>query len=262
MDDLERDLRRLGEDWPWPPTPDFARTVRAAVAGEPQEGRRRRRRLPSLSLAAEPLRVAAVLALLLVVVVAVVPPARSAVLRVLGIKGARITEVPRLPDRLPRREQLRLGPSVALGEAARAVGFRIRVPRAPGRPVDVRFTRSIGGGAVTLVYPTSPELPPTRPDRSVGLLLTQFRGASLPFLDKTVTPGTRVTRVRVDGRPGVWLAGGVHVLVARDRRGIIRPGGTALVHGHVLLWDRGDIAFRIETSAPLRQALRVARSVP
>jgi hypothetical protein len=196
----------------------------------------------------------------MLVAVAAIPPARSAALKLLGFGSARIVRVPTLPH-VPATPRSRLGRSLPLAEATRAVGFRVRVPRALAAPVDTRYSEAIAAGAVTLVYPTASGLPPTAPDGSIGLLLTEFRGASTPYLNKIVTPGTRVRGVAIGGHRGAWLTGAVHVLVARDRRALISTGRPILVHANVLLWEQDGLAFRIETRASLAKALRVARSI-
>jgi hypothetical protein len=258
MDELVRRLERLPEEWPWPETPDFAASIqprlREAAAPAP---RRARRRWP----VASPLRAALLALVLTIAVVAAIPPARTTALEWLGLRSARVIKVPRLPDTRPGAK-LRLGRALPLARASSTAGFPVVVPSALGPPAAVRFTREIGAGAVTLVYPPAPGLPATRPDGSVGLLLTEFRGASTPYLEKSIAPDTEVRRVAIDGRRGLWLSGGVHALIARDRTGMIAPETPVLVKGNVLLWDRGGLTFRLETRASLARALEVARSLP
>jgi hypothetical protein len=82
-----------------------------------------------------------VIALALVVVaVAIafaVPPARSEILRWLGIGNARIEFVDHLPDVHPRR-QVDLGPRTSLDDARQFVSYHVLTPRCSER--RTRFT--------------------------------------------------------------------------------------------------------------------------
>ena len=88
MSELETRLAELRVEWP--PEPDVAGRVRARLESAPQP-RRRWRQAWAVALAI----------LVLGAGVAAVPPARSAVLRWLGIEGVRIERVPVSPTPAP-----------------------------------------------------------------------------------------------------------------------------------------------------------------
>ena len=245
---LERDLRALAATVEWPPTPELAAPVHARVASDagaptaPAAPRLLDRLRPR-----SPLAIVASVLLVLLVATALVPPARSAILRVLGLtSGARIVPAPPRPPTVSR-SPVDLGRTTTLAAAQRRVSFRIRGAAALGPPRRVRLSTRLAGGAVTLSWP--------------GYVLTEFEGNGTPYVEKLVQTGTRLRRVRIGGATGYWLSGAPHFLILRDRNGAVIEGTTALVRAHVLLWDAGGLALRLETRRGLAQALAVARSV-
>ncbi|HSC92912.1 MAG TPA: hypothetical protein VLB86_14765 [Gaiellaceae bacterium] len=223
MSELEHALRLLGAELDLPPAPDVA----GRVALPSRRPRPLWRRPLVIALAALALAVATAFA---------VPPARSALLRVLGLKGATIT----LADREPRYDATssrRLGVEASLAEARDAVPFRLLVP-----PADVEVLVEPTTGAVTFSWD----------DRR--LLLTEFRGDALPFIEKTVGPGITPEAVVVDGGPGYWIAG-AHRVMFRTPRGRVIESRAA---GNVLLWERGEVTLRLEGARSKDEAMAIA----
>ena len=235
MSELETRLAELRVEWP--PEPDVAGRVRARLESAPQPRRR--------------LRPAWAVALAILVLgggVAAVPPARSAVLRWLGIEGVRIERVPVAPTPAP-------SPVLDLGEPARLTDAML-VPAALGRPDAVYAVDE----RVTLLYRAGPGLPESE-HSGAGALLTQFPGrTNAVLIRKFAGPGTTVERVRVDGEPGFWLAGEAHGLLYEDPTGEIREAPSRLV-GPTLVWRRGDRTLRLEADVSKARALEIARSV-
>ena len=235
MAELELALRELGRHVEFPPTPDLASGVRRRLG----DRRRMRWQRPLvIALAVLGVAIGAVLA---------VQPARTAVLDWLGIRGARITRVEKLPP-APALGNLDLGRRITLAEARRRAPWLL-VPSAEGvgAPDLVARSAQVPGGKITLLWGTR---------RDVHLLLTEFRGAA--FIEKLVQPGAKVELLQVDGSPGAWL-GGSHVLMYRDRDGRIRDD-TARLAGKTLLWQRGAVTLRLEGDFSREEALRIARS--
>ena len=235
MAELELALRELGRHVEFPPTPDLASGVRRRLG----DRRRIRWQRPLvIALAVLGVAIGAVLA---------VQPARTAVLDWLGIRGARITRVEKLPP-APALGNLDLGRRIALAEARRRAPWLL-VPSAEGvgAPDLVARSAQVPGGKITLLWGTR---------RDVHLLLTEFRGEA--FIEKLVQPGAKVELLQVDGSPGAWL-GGSHVLMYRDRDGRIRDD-TARLAGKTLLWQRGAVTLRLEGDFSREEALRIARS--
>ena len=232
MSALETRLAELEVEWP--PTPDMASRVRARAQAESP---RRRVRAWAVGLAI----------LVSIGGVAAVPPARSAVLRWLGIEGVRIERVPRAPTPAPT--------TLDLGERTTLAGETL-VPRALGRPDAVYAA----GDRVTLLYRPRRGLPESE-QSGVGALLSQFPGrTNAQFVRKMAGPDTTVERVRVGGEPGFWLAGAPHGVIYEDPTGAIRELPARLA-GPTLVWRRGDLTLRLEADIPKSRALAIARSV-
>lgn len=242
MRDLERELRELRVQWP--ATPDLA----AAVA--PRLERRRRRKRPRRRL------LAAAVALLLGGVAAV-EPARSAVLDLLGLGSVRVER--REPSVAPGAG-LGLGRPVTQAQAERLAGFRPRPPAALGRPDGVFFSGGPpSGGQVSYTYVPRAGIPESA-RTGVGVLVTEFAAAIQPFLGKSVGPGTRVKRFRIEGDPAIFISGAAH------GAGFVAPGGDAhfedqRLAGTTLLVERGDLLIRIEGELTRARATAIARSV-
>ena len=95
----------------------------------------------------------------------------------------------------------------------------------------------------------------------MGLLITEFRGATDPMLiQKFVTPETTITPVTVDGGPGFWLGGAPHQLAYDLPDGSFAPD-TLRLAGPTLVFERGDITIRVEGNLTETQALTIAHSL-
>jgi hypothetical protein len=238
--DLERRLAEIGAE-AFPGTPDLASAVVARLEAGQGVGRRarvtawpRRRRALVLALALAVLFAAAALA----------SPLRD----VLGIGGVRISHVRSLPAAPARpASEAELGRRASVAEARLLVSFPVRLPRALGSP-DAAYVRSDPpGGRVTLIYG--------------ALALTEFRGDAGPFIEKSLGPGTVLTRVDVAGAPGYRLTGRPHAIVFVDAGGQPREE-TLRLAGDTLLWTRHGVTYRLEGPASAARALAIARSVP
>jgi hypothetical protein len=228
----------LAADVAFPPTPALADAVAARL--EPRRAPERRwygRRRVALAIAIALAAFAAVLA--------ASPGARSAFLEIFGIEGATVYRVERAPD-VNRFGPLVRGEAVTLDEARRSVTFQVLVPPSGGRPVERVFLDRVAG-AVSFVY-CCPEL-----------ILTEFRGEAIPYVQKLAGPGVRIEHVSVDGAPGIWLEG-AHAVLFRDAQGIVREDELRLA-GNVLLWERGGVTYRLEGDIERGEALRLAEEL-
>jgi len=222
---LDAELRGLAPFVELPPERDLAPAVRARIgARRPRPGR-------------------LVLALsLLVVAVAVafaVPPARSAILRWLGLGNARIEFVDRLPDVRTRRP-LDLGVRVSLDTARKSVRYHVLTSKLLGKPNDVhlRFDQ------VAFVYGDH------------KLVALQSEGT---FFTKEVGPLTHVDRFRMDGAEAIWVSGARHFFGYVDANGQSRAAQLYLA-GNVLIWQRGSLTLRLEGKVSRAEAMRLVRS--
>jgi hypothetical protein len=230
MPDLERELRALGAELAWPATPDLAASVSARLPARPVRAPRgpagRGRRLV-LALAA---------ALLLIPSAAMaVPGARHAILDALGLRHVTVERRPRVPA----GHDPRLGDRTTLAAAARAAGGPLLLPAALGPP-----DRVFAVGAIVTVLYDGPHL-----------LLAQAGGRlHADMLEKVISVDDRIRRVRVAGRPGIWLPRR-HVYQWTDETGGLVRSGAALI------WERGGRVLRLEGTTSLRAALRIAATV-
>lgn len=243
MADLERALRELSSELEFPLTPELAAPV----------GRRLRSRRPPAWRWRRPLVV--VLAVLLAALAAVlaVPPARTALLELLGLEGATIRRVDRLPA-VRADAPLRLGDRVSLVEARRRARVPVRVPRRNGygEPDAVYLDATVPGGAVSLLYGS---------ERDVRILLTTLRGTTeRPFVDKAAGSGTSIEPVVVDGETGYWLEGDPHVVIFRSPDGDVREERLRLA-ANTLLWEDDGLLLRLEGDLAREEAIRVAQSL-
>ncbi len=80
------------------------------------------------------------------------------------------------------------------------------------------------------------------------------------FAEKSADMQVRIAATQVHGRPALWVQG-PHMLRFRF------PGGddpfelARLVDGQVLIWTQGMITYRLETTLPLGDAVKVAESL-
>jgi hypothetical protein len=251
---LEDRLRGLGNRIDFPAEPDIAAHVRARIEAstEPVRGVRRSFRL-QIAVAA------LAIALLAGGVLVFSPTTRNAVADWIGLDGLKI-EYGERPEAVLGNDLL-LGRPVTLEEATAAAGFDLRPPATLGSPDEVFFApRPVE--RISLVYEASEVLPRTGTTR-VGLLLTAFRAQIERdmLLKKAMGSNTRLERVDVNGSPGYWISGDLHVLIYVDEHGRFAEDRARLA-GNTLAWQKGDVVFRLESSLSKARALEIARSVP
>src|SRR4051812_17764519 len=155
-DALESRLHALAEDATFPPTPDLAANVGAALRSRrrapPPAPAPRRRRTLALALAAALLLPAAA--------IAAVPGARDRVLDWLGLRGVSVKRVATTPRAGPSAG-LDLGRPVTLRDPR--VRFTPLAPAELGRPAGVFAAGSPPGGRISLTYARAPACPRSLP---------------------------------------------------------------------------------------------------
>jgi hypothetical protein len=117
------------------------------------------------------------------------------------------------------------------------------LPRKPelGKPDEVYAPGTSRKEGVVLVYGGGL---PSPGDTGISLVLTEVPGDLEPaYLSGKTTIKSELERVSVDGGPGYWSVAG-HRLP-----------------GHVLLWEQGGVALRLEADVEKEQAIRIAESV-
>ena len=266
-DELARALGSLASAVAWPQPrpapdgPDLATRVRARIVAEPP---RAPRRWPSIA----PARRSLVLAIVALVVLAAVAGAVA-----FGVPGIRLifgeprgTPPPAIatPAPTPSGSAPPAGSSLELGElvdpttAAARAGFPVRLPNDPalGAPDAVYLSER---DEVAMVWAPTDDLPPTV-ESDIGLLIMQFRGSVSPEpIGKIISSGTTVEPVRIaDG--GYWIAGDPHTYFYISPEGEHIEEGRRWV-GDALIWQDGDMTYRIETSQGKDAAFRIAESL-
>jgi hypothetical protein len=261
--DLGAALAVVGRDLAFPEVPDLARAVMRRLEEEPVREPVVERVARVLGLAPVMRRPARKLALALAAVLILAGGALAGGLLVRGVRiiiAPETTAPPPSPTISgPLGRTLFLGEEATLSQARGQVGFEVLVPTAGGLPNPVAYVDDDPpGGRVSLVYPASPGLPETE-ETGVGMLVMEFRGRiELPFLEKLVR-ADQVQEVQVGGSPGYWIEG-EHIVTYLDARGATVEERSRLA-GNTLLWQRGDVTFRLESALPIEEAIRIAESM-
>jgi hypothetical protein len=251
-------LVAVGRDLAFPEVPDLAGAVVLRLEEQERAPQRRLIALPGL-FRRPGRRVALALAAVLLL-------AGGAVAGGLLVRGVRIliapettTPPPSPTVSGPAGRTLFLGEEVAPAQATQQVDFDVLVPTVDGLPKPVVYVDDDPpGGRVSLVYPAGPGLPETE-ETGVGMLVMQFRGRlELPFLEKLVR-ADQIQEVEVGGSRGYWVEG-EHILSYLDTRGQPVEERSRLA-GNTLLWQRGEVTFRLESALPMDEAIRIAESM-
>jgi hypothetical protein len=186
------------------------------------------------------------------------PGARDAVADFLGLDGVRVEFVERLPADVGTK--LRLGEPVTFEQAEDRVDFDVLVPRTDklDEPDRVFLDPSVGGGQVSLVYAPRKGLPATPNDR-VGMVIMEFEATIAGKYYKKQTTHGVVEEAVVNTDFGFWVEG-EHVLLYRESDGTLAQNPARLV-GNTLVWQHGDVTFRLESSLSKEEAIRIASSM-
>jgi hypothetical protein len=155
-----------------------------------------------------------------------------------------------------------LGAQVSLDEARQAVLFPLQLPRDPllGAPDQAYLQQTQIGHAVTLVWGSRPGLPAGT--TGVAALLTEFDGSLNPEqFQKVIGPGTTVTPVSIGGASGYWLHGAEHFFVSPTATSGNLDEQRVRLAGDTLLWNVGNVTYRLEASVAQDVAIRIAESL-
>jgi hypothetical protein len=144
--------------------------------------------------------------------------------------------------------------ATTLEEAQRRVAFPVRWPAYPkslGEP-DLVFFQEHTEPMVALAWYT-----PVQHER-VQMLLYQMPAGSAA--QDTFRVGGVPTEATVHGHAARW-ASGSHLLSLYDERGAGNIDSQRLTRSNVLQWEEAGVAYRLEVSTTLAEALRIAESV-
>jgi hypothetical protein len=194
-----------------PAAPDVSGAVLAQLSDSS-----RRRRGPGLGAVAALAAIVAIAAVLAAPALRGTTPSHP-------VASARIT----LLSPLAGAERFPLGERIPLYEARHAAGFTTLMPPT----LDGAYLgRDIPGGRISMF--------------AGRMLITEFRGAVLPYILTLIGSGPHAQLTWVNGRPGVY-GSSVH----------------AEAPGDVLTWLEGPLTLRIEGADSLEQALALARTL-
>ena len=265
MIDLERSLSELADRLE---IPGGDRLVDDVVRRIGQPGRHRpthrRTLVPTVALAA-----------LVALLIVAVPGARHAVARWLGFDSVRIepgvtvpttaasTSLPGATDTVVAstvaQPDLGLGASVSMAEAISFTGLPDPTAALLGEPLSIHVVQPPDSGQIVVVYGPS-DLVPQSSVTGVGALVSVIPAQLREGLfAKTLGTTSTVTAVDVNGANGFWIEGAPHQLFY-ESNGAIVPD-TLRLATNTLLWQRGDIVFRLEADIPLATALRIAADI-
>ena len=270
MDDstLEGALRDLATAIAYPsagvPPADVATLVRQRIVASPPPGRAIGG--PFGWLRARPIRRSLVVAIAVLLLLAAVAGAVG-----LGVPGIRILfGGPTQPAPTSSAsvtppaslgtlgQSLGLGTTVSIAEAERLGGLDLVLPTDPAiGPPNATF---LFANRVALVWGERPGLPPD-PSSGVALLISEFNGAvDAGFFTKVLDGGTTVAPVMVGGSPGYWIEGQPHVFFYTDPTGKFVDDTHRSV-GNTLIWNNGEVTYRLEAQVGMEEAVRIAESL-
>lgn len=264
-ENLEHRLRDLDAQIEYPVTPPLAATIRARL---PMEAEMRVRHGSTLFSPRSLLALAAMIAAILAGVLVASPAARARVAHWLAVPGVELRLG--VPSHVPLGHGLHLGTPVTLVEARSETPFHILVPamRDLTTPDAVYVAHSAAGEQVSLVYRSRPGILRAYATHVV-LLITELRAKLdtrffTKFLAGKQPRHLMLGRARGYWIPAVWVPGG-HLMVLYWSRNH-RYGGPlylspARLVANTLLWQRGAITLRLESSRSPASAVRIARSM-
>lgn len=237
-------LRDAGRDLAYPPTPPVSQGVVARLEAERE--RHTRPRFPAVTLWSRR-RLLAVVAVGIIGLLALAFAAR------LVIGAAEIRVQPGVAPSGPPLGPGALGDPVPLERVERAVRFTLSVPAGP-LPDEAYVFVAAGGDGALLAWEASDRYP-SLAGTPWGMVLIELR-TDEGVLVKDVAGFEDTQQVRVDGRAAFWIEAPHQLHVITDN-----GSETFRVDGNVLIWTRGDVTYRLETSLWLPEAIALAESV-
>jgi len=254
--DFETQLRSIASGMEYPPTPDIAGAAAARL------------RVPHTRSISRIYARSLVLALVLLASLLLIPSVRAAVIEFIQIGVVRIfraepTPVPQespatkmpvtatpsatLPSLLPFLEQM--AGETTLQAAQKVTEYPILLPAYPsglGEP-DRVFVQDAEGPMTILVW-----LDPQQPDQ-VKMSLHFIPEGS--WAVEKFSPRA-IDETRVNGNPAVWALGPYPMMLQNGDMKVWR-----LVNGHVLIWENGEVTYRLETDLSMEEAVKIAESL-
>ena len=256
--DFEAQLRAIAARMEYPRTPDIADSLRTRLRSSTPPRFLSKAAVWSLTIL-----------LILVTSLMLIPPARAAIIEFIQIGVVRIFRAEPTPISPPNQELpvipitvtpsatpqplipllQDLGGETTLENAQKAVKYPLLLPSYPanlGRP-DYVFVQKVDGAMAILVW-----LDPQNPDQVLMSLHFIPTGS---WAIKKMEP-TVIETTNVGGRPAVWTTGPYPMKLQNGDMQYMR-----MISGHVLIWENGDVTYRLETDLSLEEAIKIAESL-
>ena len=262
-DEIERQLRLLAASIAFPTTPDIATAISAELRAQPLMIQHRRRWTSPVIVAA------AIVLLLLGGSLALFPSARHTVAGWFDLPGISIFVSDTTPTPGPATPEpslsARFGPPISLAQASAAVDFPILLPNHPavtgGNAVYVSPQGTQGQAAVLIAYPVSDTLPEAA-QSGAGLLIVEFSStADSVWAMKSVSPGTTIDVVQVNGQDALWIGGTHFLTLAPGDSAVIPQTQTPRESANVLAWNLNGVTYRLEADLPRDTMIEIAESM-
>lgn len=152
-----------------------------------------------------------------------------------------------LPSLIPLLDNI--AGETKLANAVQTTNYPVLLPAYPpdlGQPNHV-YVQDADGTMIILVW-----VDPGHPEDAMMSLHFIPEGS---WAISKVEPVT-IQETEVNGQRAIWAVGPYPL---RLRNGDIEF--TRLIEGYVLIWEKGTITYRLETSLPLEEAIRIAESL-
>ena len=260
-DILERQLIELAQRLDVPDDDQLVRDVLGQLEPVPRKSMRRRSRRVLLA--------AAICFVAVLATVLLLPGPRHTIAHWLGIGSTRIdtssTGVPGLGAPATFPASLDFGSAMNASDAAARTGLPVPLVREWGTPAGIFVVSPPSRGQVVVVYAPSASLPAS-PVAGVGALVSSMPGVINDGLfGKMRSPSTTIDTLTFTSAAGrvvqaIWLSGSPHDYVFQDVDGT-PVFDTLRLATNTLLWQDGDVTYRLEASVPRAQAVHIAAMV-
>jgi hypothetical protein len=240
-------LAEFGRGVAFPPAPALAPAVTARLDAERARGRRPR--VPGLALLGRR-RVLVLVAVGLLALLAIGGAARLAI----GAFGVRVQPGATPSPSLPAVQPSRLGDPVSERQAVAQARFEPALPPGPA-PDEVYVIDTVFGDA-GILYAWRPSAAyPQIEGTGYGLMLIAAQGDA-EFVTKSIDRFDALVNVKVNGERAFWIPAPHQVSVGTEH-----GSETFSVTGNVLIWQVGNVSYRLETSLGRAEAIALAGSM-
>ena len=244
---LSAALSALARDVAFPTAPAFTAAVTGRLTAERARGVRPH--LPGLALLGRR-RVLVLVAVGLLALLALAGATRLAI----GAFEVRVQPKATPSVSLPPVEPSAIGEPVSEGEAVARAGFEPALPPGPAPDEVYVIDNDFGGRGILYAWRPSAVYPRIE-GTDWGLMLIAARGET-EFVTKSVNRSDAIVDVKVNGERAFWIPAPHEVSIATAE-----GSETFSVTGNVLIWQVGDLSYRLETTLGRAEAIALAESM-